>query len=70
VPLAVKSFGIVLIDRPPESKSDSLERFLRGRESPPISRRLNRFQGQKNGPSVDLGFETHDRGFPAAPTVD
>jgi hypothetical protein len=27
VPLAEKSFGIVLIDRLPESKSDSLERF-------------------------------------------
>jgi hypothetical protein len=53
VPLAVKSFGIVLIDRPPESKSDSLERFAGSGVPPPISRGLNRFHGQKNGPSGD-----------------
>ena len=42
------------MDGLPESKSDSLARFLGpGVTHPPTSRGLNRFHGKKNGPSVD-----------------
>ena len=41
--------------RLPESKSDSLERFGRSGVTPPTNRGLNRFHGQKNGPSVEVG---------------
>jgi hypothetical protein len=43
--------------------------FSRVGSHPPTSRGLNRFHGQKNGPSGDAGFARRDRACQGAPAV-
>jgi hypothetical protein len=55
---------------PPQSQDLTHWSVLAGREpQTPTSRELNRFHGQKNGPSVNAGCLRDDPAFPSAAAV-